>query len=75
MLSTSIECKVVRINNEQILRVGGLILKSDCASIMEECAHILEKLNGTKGYICTFFCFEYLSLVFLVQFSGRLVSE
>lgn len=68
MLSTSIECKVVRINNEQILRVGGLILRSDCASVMDECAHILEKLDVTKGYICTFLRFEFLYLVFLVTF-------
>ncbi|KAL1547764.1 hypothetical protein AAHA92_16081 [Salvia divinorum] len=52
VLSSSIECKVVRIDKQLDLRVGGLILKSDCANALEECAHILEKLDGKKGDLC-----------------------
>lgn len=49
VLSSSIECKVVRVNRELDLRLGGLIMRSDCGNIMEECAHILGKLDGLKG--------------------------
>ncbi|KAH6818308.1 hypothetical protein C2S51_001911 [Perilla frutescens var. frutescens] len=52
VLSSSIECKLVRINDERVLRVGGLILRSDCATVVEECAHILETLDGAKGDLC-----------------------
>ncbi|XP_042047423.1 uncharacterized protein LOC121793477 [Salvia splendens] len=52
VLSSSIECKVVRIDKQLDLRVGGLISKSDCANVLEECAHILEKLDGQKGDLC-----------------------
>ncbi|XP_057787660.1 uncharacterized protein LOC131004910 [Salvia miltiorrhiza] len=52
VLSSSIECKVVRVNKQLDLRVGGLILKSDCANVMEECARVLEKLDGQKGDLC-----------------------
>ncbi|XP_042054495.1 uncharacterized protein LOC121799234 [Salvia splendens] len=52
VLSSSIECKVARIDKQMNLRVGGLILKSDCANVLEDCAHILEKLDGQKGDLC-----------------------
>ncbi|KAL8456541.1 hypothetical protein ACS0TY_033837 [Phlomoides rotata] len=52
VLSSSIECKVLRINQDQVLRVGGLISRSDCASVLEMCAGILGKLDGLKGDLC-----------------------
>lgn len=49
VLSYSIECKVLRINEAQVLRVGGLISERDCANVIEICADILGKFDGHKG--------------------------
>ncbi|KAL3627044.1 hypothetical protein CASFOL_028407 [Castilleja foliolosa] len=49
VLSSSIECKLLRINKDQVFRVGGLVSKSDCVNVLEGCAEILQKLDGHKG--------------------------
>ncbi|KAL7095957.1 hypothetical protein ACP275_10G055100 [Erythranthe tilingii] len=50
VLSSSIECKVLKINSDQVLKVGGLIPGRDCGSVVEMCADILGKFDGhNKG--------------------------
>ncbi|GER25173.1 tetratricopeptide repeat protein [Striga asiatica] len=52
VLRSSIECKVLKVKEEQVLRVGGLVSKRDCVDVMEWCSDILRKLNGHKGNLC-----------------------
>ncbi|KAL8040353.1 hypothetical protein ABFX02_10G092400 [Erythranthe guttata] len=50
VLSSSIECKVLKINSYRVLKVGGLIPGRDCGSVVEMCADILGKFDGhNKG--------------------------
>ncbi|KAL2501328.1 hypothetical protein Fot_35176 [Forsythia ovata] len=46
VLSSSIGCKLFRINEEEVLRVGGSISSRDCVDLIEACAAILGKLQG-----------------------------
>ncbi|OIS98164.1 PREDICTED: uncharacterized protein LOC109233431 [Nicotiana attenuata] len=48
VLSTSIECKVLRTAQHEVLQVGGLISAQDCTRIIESCADILHKLEGCR---------------------------
>ncbi|CAA0829214.1 Unknown protein [Striga hermonthica] len=52
VLRSSIECKVLKVEEEQVLRIGGLVSKRDCVDVMEWCIDILRKLNGHKGDLC-----------------------
>nr|XP_027066100.1 uncharacterized protein LOC113691970 isoform X2 [Coffea arabica] len=49
VLSSSIECKVIKIGKNEVLRVGGSICRQDCAEIIEACVDVLEKLEGHRG--------------------------
>ncbi|KAK6147717.1 hypothetical protein DH2020_018629 [Rehmannia glutinosa] len=69
VLSSSIECKVLRINKEQVLRVGGSISKSDCVNVMEGCADILRKLDGHKGDLCALLLYNVIRVAALAPFS------
>ncbi|KAI3443639.1 hypothetical protein Pfo_000304 [Paulownia fortunei] len=60
VLSSSIQCKVLRTNKEQVLRVGGSISTSDCANVMEWCADILGKLDGNKGDLCALLLYNVI---------------
>ncbi|KAK4415671.1 hypothetical protein Salat_2674500 [Sesamum alatum] len=65
VLSSSVECKVLRTNKEQVLRVGGLISKSDCANVMEWCAGILGKLKGRKDDLCALLLYAVIRMAAL----------
>lgn len=73
VLSSSIECKVLRINQDQVLRVGGLISQSDCAGVLEMCAGILGKLDGHKGSICFSLGVKYFYVFQRVTYYGILI--
>lgn len=45
VLSSSIDCKVLRFGRAMVLQVGGSISASDCVGMMESCADVLGKLN------------------------------
>ncbi|KAL3532613.1 hypothetical protein ACH5RR_006134 [Cinchona calisaya] len=49
VLSSSIECKVLRSGKKEVLRVGGSISSMDSVEIIESCVDILEKLEGHHG--------------------------
>ncbi|KAK4342484.1 hypothetical protein RND71_038300 [Anisodus tanguticus] len=45
VLSSSIECKVLRTADVEVLQIGGLISGQDCTRIIESCADVLQKLE------------------------------
>lgn len=49
ILTSSVECKAFRVNNEQVMKVGGSIMRTDAATIMDWCDDLLGKLEGHKG--------------------------
>lgn len=49
VISASVECTVFRIDENQVLRAGGSISKTNCEIVMERCAYILQKMEGRKG--------------------------
>ncbi|KAK4368696.1 hypothetical protein RND71_012488 [Anisodus tanguticus] len=51
VLSSSIECKVLRTADVEVLQIGGLTSGQDCSRIVESCAAVLQKLEE----------FQYLS--------------
>lgn len=69
VLSTSIECKVLRTAQDVVLQVGGLISAQDCTRIIESCAEILHKLEGFRRnchfHLSTFF--GYLVILYYVK--------
>ncbi|KAG8376143.1 hypothetical protein BUALT_Bualt09G0032600 [Buddleja alternifolia] len=62
VLSASIDCKMLTINKEQVLRVGGSIYKSDCANVMDACADILRKLQGRQGNLCALLLYTVIRM-------------
>ncbi|PIN17265.1 hypothetical protein CDL12_10067 [Handroanthus impetiginosus] len=75
VLSSSIECKVLRINKEQVPRVGGSILKSDCAKLMEEYADVLGKLDGYKGDLCALLLYAVIRVAALAPRFPRVIQS
>ncbi|KAM7512978.1 hypothetical protein LguiB_011853 [Lonicera macranthoides] len=49
VLSSTINCKVLRIGRYEVLQIGSLISSYDCADIIEVCADVLVKLEGHGG--------------------------
>lgn len=47
VLSSSIECKVLRTADGEVLQIGGLISGQDCTRIVESCA-VLQKLGRSQ---------------------------
>ncbi|KAH0744711.1 hypothetical protein KY290_032704 [Solanum tuberosum] len=45
VLSSSIECKVLKTADGEVLQIGGLISGQDCTRIVESCADVLQKLE------------------------------
>lgn len=45
VLSSSIECKVLRTADGDVLQIGGLISGQDCTRIVESCADVLQELE------------------------------
>lgn len=50
VLSSAINCKVLRIGRYEVLQIGSLISSYDCADIIEACADVLVKLEGHGGF-------------------------
>lgn len=50
VLSSSIECKVLRFDKSEVLRIGGSISAHDCVRVMESCADVMGKLNEHGGF-------------------------
>ncbi|KAA8523244.1 hypothetical protein F0562_009667 [Nyssa sinensis] len=46
VLSSSITCKVLRFQKEEVLRIGSVIPSHDCTELIEVCADVLGKLGG-----------------------------
>ncbi|KAL6554959.1 hypothetical protein OROGR_006217 [Orobanche gracilis] len=70
VLSSSIQCKVLRIKKEQVFIVGGLIWKSDCVNFMNlmiKSANILRKLDGHKGDLCTLLLYNIIRVAALAR--------
>ncbi|KAL6534975.1 hypothetical protein OROHE_013029 [Orobanche hederae] len=67
VLSSSIQCKVLRIKKEQFFIVGGLIWKSDCVNVMIKSANILRKLDGHKGDLCTLLLYDVIRVAALAR--------
>ncbi|XP_011093729.1 uncharacterized protein LOC105173618 isoform X2 [Sesamum indicum] len=65
ILSSSVECTVLRTNEERVLRVGGLVSRSDCANVMERCADILGKLEGRKDDLCALLLYAVIRVAAL----------
>ncbi|KAK4396923.1 hypothetical protein Sango_1528900 [Sesamum angolense] len=65
VLSSSVECKVLRTNKERVLWVGGLVSRSDCANVMERCADILGKLEGRKDDLCALLLYAVIRVAAL----------
>lgn len=49
VLSSSIQCKVLRVGKDEVLRVGGSISSEDCGELINLCNEILNKLEGHRG--------------------------
>lgn len=49
VLSSSIQCKVLRVGKNEVLRVGGSISREDCGELINVCIEILNKLEGHRG--------------------------
>lgn len=49
VLSSSIQCKVLRVGKNEVLRVGGSISSEDCGELINVCIEILNKLEGQRG--------------------------
>ncbi|CAN4084769.1 unnamed protein product [Withania somnifera] len=45
LLSSSIECKVLRTSDGDALQIGGLVFVQDCTRVVESCADVLQKLE------------------------------
>ncbi|KAL0410508.1 UNVERIFIED_CONTAM: hypothetical protein Slati_3640500 [Sesamum latifolium] len=71
VLSSSVECKVLRTNKERVLRVGGLVSRSDCANVMETCADILGKLEGRKDDLCALLLYAVIRVAALAPCFAR----
>ncbi|GFP92655.1 hypothetical protein PHJA_001409700 [Phtheirospermum japonicum] len=75
VLSSSIECKVLRINKDQVFRVGGLISKNDCVNVLEGCAEILRKLDGHKGDLYALLLYNVIRVAALARSFPRAIPS
>ncbi|XP_059633100.1 uncharacterized protein LOC132275917 [Cornus florida] len=46
VLSSTIACKVLRFQKEEVLQIGSTISRRDCAELIEFCADVLGRLDG-----------------------------
>ncbi|KAI3714570.1 hypothetical protein L6452_21526 [Arctium lappa] len=53
VLSSSVDCKVLRFCKGEVLRIGGSISAHDCVGVMESCADILGKLKEHGMLSCS----------------------
>lgn len=49
VLSSSVQCKVLRVGEEETLQVGGSISRPDCGELCNACVEILDRLGGHGG--------------------------
>ncbi|KVH93962.1 hypothetical protein Ccrd_003978 [Cynara cardunculus var. scolymus] len=53
VLSSSVDCKVLRFGNAEVLRIGGSISAHDSVGVMESCADVLGKLKEHGMLSCS----------------------
>lgn len=58
VLSSLIECEVLKSDKSEVLRIGGYISAHDCVRVMESCVDVLGKLTEHGGFIKV--TFKYL---------------
>ncbi|XP_051131557.1 uncharacterized protein LOC127251748 isoform X2 [Andrographis paniculata] len=59
----------------QVLRVGGMVSKSDCADIMEACVDILKKIEGQKGDLCNSLLYAVIRMASLAPCFQRVTPS
>ncbi|CAH1425214.1 unnamed protein product [Lactuca virosa] len=64
VLSSSIECEVLKSDKSEVLRIGGYISAHDCVRVMESCVDVLGKLTEHGGFIKECFLVHYCMLLF-----------
>ncbi|XP_075079656.1 uncharacterized protein LOC107813785 isoform X2 [Nicotiana tabacum] len=67
VLSTSIECKVLRTAQDEVLQVGGLISAQDCTRVIESCADIVQKLEGFRQDLSTMILYAVVRVAVLAS--------
>lgn len=51
VLSSSVECEVVKCGSVEALQIGGSISGQDCVEMIEACADVLQKLEAFRGIL------------------------
>ncbi|KAK9275328.1 hypothetical protein L1049_022592 [Liquidambar formosana] len=67
VLSSSISCKVLRFQEDEVLQIGSLVSSHDCVELIESCVDVIGRLEG-YGVLAHLLSYAVVRVVVLASF-------